>query len=191
VLISSFGIAVLAYIILCYGILFKGAVQPLSATLLWLLLDGLAAWTAFSSGGNWLLAAGYTVGCALAAVASIYRGKTDFSKSDLSVAALVVICIVVWLGIGNIAGLIASSMAVFIAGVPTMIHYAHRPEEGQLSVWLLFSLANFIGLVGGLRQGYALENWFFPVCAIAGSGIVMFLLVIGWIESLSSIFERE
>ncbi len=176
-LIYSFGIAVLAYLILCYGILFRGAVQPLSATLLWLLLDSLAAWTAYSSDGNWLLAAGYTVGCALAAMASIYRGKTNFAKSDLPIVALVIICIVVWLGIGDIAGLVASSLAVFIAGVPAMIHYRKRPQDGQLSVWLLFTAANLIGLFG--REGNALADWFFPVCAVAGSGIVIGILIAG------------
>lgn len=176
VLIVSFALAVLAYVILCWGILFKGAVQPLSATLLWLMLDSLAAWTAFSSNGNWLLAAGYTVGCAMAAVATIYRGKVSFVRSDLWITALVVICVAVWLGVGDVAGLVASSLAVFIAGLPALIHYTKRPRDGQLSVWILYSVANLVGLVG--RNGNALEDWIFPAFAIAGSGSITIILLL-------------
>ncbi len=174
VLISSFVLAVLAYGILCYGVLFKGAVQPLSSILLWFALDGLAAWTAYRSGGNWLLAAGYTLGCLAAVLASIYKGHTAFVKSDLWVTMTVIVCVVVWLSVGNLAGLVASSTAMFIAGVPAMIYYAKQPQDGQLAVWLIFCLANAIGLAG--RQGDALEDWIFPVLALAGSGIVTILI---------------
>ena len=173
-LISSFALGVLAYSILCYGILFKGAVQPLSATLLWFALDGLAAWTAYRSGGNWLLAAGYTFGCLAAVLASIYKGNTTFVKSDCWITVMVIICGVVWLSVGDIAGLVASSTAMFIAGVPAMIYYARQPRDGQLLVWLIFCLANVIGLVG--RQGNTLADWIFPIFALAGSGIVTLLI---------------
>ena len=176
-LIASFVLAVIAYVILCYGTLFKGTFQPLSATILWMVLDGLAAWTAYLSGGNWLLAAGYTVGCVAAATVTVIRGHTTFARSDVWITLLVAICIVVWLGAGDVAGLVASSVAVFIASVPAMIHYAKRPQDGQLSVWVLYSVANLMGFVG--RNGDALEDWIFSVCAIAGSGIVTLLLVKG------------
>jgi hypothetical protein len=176
VLILSFSLAVLAYIILTLGILFRGVVQPLSATLLWFALDGLAAWTAYSSGGNWLLAAGYTTGCVLAGAATVYRRKVSFVRSDLWVTAMVVICIVVWLSVGDVAGLVSSSLAVLIAGLPAMFHYLKRPRDGQLSVWLIFTVANLVGFIG--RKGNTLEDWVFPVFAIAGSGSITIVLLL-------------
>lgn len=176
-LILSFGLAVVAYVILCHGILFKNAVQPLSTTLLWFVLDALAAWTAFVSNGNWLLAAGYATGCVMAIIVTIYRGHTQFVKSDLWATAMVAACVIVWLTVGDLAGLIASSLAMFIAGVPAIIHYAARPQDGQLSVWLLFSTANLIGLLG--RGGNAIEDWVFPAFALAGTLIVSALLLRG------------
>jgi hypothetical protein len=76
--------------------------------------------------------------------------------------------------VGDVAGLIASSVAVFIAGVPAMIHYAKKPEEGALGVWVLFSLAGLLSLLG--RNGNQLEDWIFPVFALLGSGLVTLII---------------
>lgn len=173
-LIYSFILALIGYGMLVYGILFKNAIQPLSATLLWLVLDGLAAWTAYHSGGNWLLAAGYTVGVIAAALATIYRGHTTFVRSDAWVSVLVLICVFIWQIVGNVAGLVASSTAMFIAGVPVIILYAKRPQDGQLSVWVIWSVANLLSLLG--RNGNSLEDWIFPAFACAGSGVGTLLI---------------
>lgn len=179
-LIVSFVLAVTAYLVLCYGILFKDAVQPMSATLLWFVLDGLAAWTEYKSGGSGLLPLGYVVGCVAAAGASIWKKKVTFAKSDSWVVLLVLVCVIVWRYGGSEAGLIASSLAVFVAGIPLLLHYAKRPEDGQLSAWLVFSVANVLGLIGGLSKGQALENWFFPVCALTGSTLTIALISRKW-----------
>lgn len=179
-LIASFILAVAAYLILCYGILFKDAVQPMSATMLWFVLDGLAAWTEYKSGGSGLLPLGYVVGCVAAGVATIWKGKVTFAKSDLWVTLLVLFCVAVWLIVGSVAGLIASSLAVFVAGIPLLIHYDKRPEDGHLSAWLVFSVANVLGLIGGLSKGHSLENWFFPVCALTGSTLTVALISRKW-----------
>ena len=173
----SVALALIGYAVLCYGIMFRGASQALSATLLWLILDGIAAWTAYVSGGNYLLAAGYTVGCLAAATVSIAKGKTSFQKSDIWVAIMVAICVVVWQIVGNIAGLVASSLAVFIAGFPAILHYAKFPGEGQKSVWVIYTLANACGLIGGMAAGITIENMVFPVFAIASSGAILWMLI--------------
>jgi hypothetical protein len=172
----SFGLALLGYAILVFGILFRGAIQPISATLLWLLLDALAAWTAYSEGGNYLLAAGYTVGCLVAALATLYVGKISFQKSDFWIAGLVVACVMMWYGAGNLAGLVASSLAVFIAGLPALILYWRRPQDGLMSVWAIYTIANAVGLYGGWLKGTTLENLVFPLFAVSGSLIGMILI---------------
>lgn len=173
-LIAGLILALVGYGWLCYGTLFKGVVQPLSATLLWAALDGLAAWTAFDANGNWLLPAGYTAGCMAAIAVTVYKRHTQFLRSDAWIGGLVLICVAVWLGVGNLAGLIASSVAVFIAGVPAMIHYAKKPEEGVFGVWVLFSVAAIFSLLG--RKSDLIEDWIFGVFALLGAGLITLII---------------
>lgn len=181
-LLTSFILVILGYSILCYGTAYKDAVQPISATILWLVLDTLAARTAYESGASVMLPLGYVVGCVATIIITLWVKKAAFAKSDLWIAVMVGVCICVWLGIGSLAGLIASSLAVFIAGVPLLFHYAKFPEEGQISTWLIFTAANIAGLVGGLSNGNELENWIFPVCALTGSLLTVSFIARKWLK---------
>lgn len=163
----SFVLALAGYAVMCHGMIRAGIVQPVSATLMWFALDALAAWVSYRQGGSYLLPAGYALGCVAAFGVTVCMRQWVFAKSDLFALGLVLICTYVWQASSGDAAIIASALAVLFAGLPLMIMYWKNPKLGSLPVWVIFSLANGLGLAGA--QGWAIDQWFFPVCALTGS----------------------
>jgi hypothetical protein len=142
---------------------------------MWLALDGIAAAASYKQGGNYLLPAGYTAGCIITLAVTAYTRRFAFAKSDIWVFVLVFICATVWLTSSGDATIIASALAVLIAGFPLMILYWRDPRQGSPLVWIIFTGANLCGLIG--HQGWGLDQWFFPVCALTGSISTLVLII--------------
>jgi hypothetical protein len=174
--ILSFTIALLGYSRMWYGMVRTGIVQPLSATLLWLALDSIAAGAAFMQGGNYLLATGYAVGCSVTLCITIYKKSFAFSINDLWVSVLVIICGSAWLLSSGDMAIIASALAILIATIPLMLLYWKDPSKGDITAFVIFTVSNVCGFAGA--TSLKLDQWFFPACCLLGSvatlGILLF-----------------
>lgn len=167
----SGGVGVLAYILLIRALLRTSTEQSFAAFLLWALLDLIATITTILSGGNYWLALANAVGSTTITVLLIYKKQVSWSWVESMTSVLVVICLLVWYVSGEVAGIIASSIAVVIASVPQMVDTYRKPEATPVPAYLTFLTANIVALIGG--KAWTIEERFYACCGIFLCSVIL------------------
>jgi hypothetical protein len=157
-------IGLVAYAFLIISLRRTSTQQSFAAFLLWALLDIIATVTTIIEGGNYWLALSNAIGSTVITILLIAKKQVAWSWVESMTSVLVVVCLVVWYTSGEIAGIIASSLAVVVASVPQMVDTFRKPESTPTFVYVIFIIANIISLIGG--NGWTIEERFYQVCGI-------------------------
>jgi hypothetical protein len=176
---SVIGIAV--YVPLCISILRGKVKQNLATYLLWALLDYVAAASIFYQHGNYLLTAAFALGSTFAALSIIRSKNFQWTWFETMVASLVVACIIVWAASGAYVATIASTTAVVIAGIPTVVECYKKPWDNSFSTFFGFFVANVLGTIGG-KEWSVIERLYPAVCTIYALLIVILIARKFWIK---------
>lgn len=157
-------ICVLAYALLIVSLRKTKTEQSFAAFLLWALLDLIATITTILAGGNYWLALANAAGSTIITLILIYRRQVTWSWVESMTAILVIICLIIWYTSGEIAGIVASSIAVVIASVPQMVDTYNKPQATPKLVYFTFLTANVVALISG--KTWTLEERFYACCGI-------------------------
>jgi len=150
----------------------NGAGQSLAMWALWALLDTTVTVSLIAQGGNFWLTAGFTLGSLVLAGVLLVKGRFFWSWVESLIAALVVVCLVIWKLSGPQVATVATTVAIVIAGVPGMIELWRSPQRAQALVWAGYTAANLLALVGG--TAWSLEERFAPaVFAVQTLGLTI------------------
>ncbi len=138
----------------------NGAGQSFAMWALWALLDTTVTVSLFAQRGNFWLTAGFALGSALLAGVLLVKGRFFWGWVESLIAALVVVCLVIWKLSGPQVATVATTVAIVVAGVPGMIELWRSPQRAQALVWAGYTVANLLALIGG--AGWSIEERFAP-----------------------------
>ena len=153
-----------AYIPLTIGILNNTARQSFAAFFLWGLLDTIAMVSSVLQNGNFWLAASNVAGTFSIAGLLLYKRQFEWSRTETITSALVIICLMVWYSAGNTSAIIASSVAVVIAGIPQMAHTKRSPQDTPMTIYGIWLVANTLSLFAG--RAWTIDERFYAVCGL-------------------------
>ena len=157
-------IGLCAYVPMTIGILRETTRQSFAAFFLWGLLDTIAMVSALWQEGNFWLAASNVAGTFVITVLLLYKRQFEWSITETITSLLVVVCLIVWYSAGNKGAIVASSLAVVIAGIPQMAHTMRQPEHTPVPVYLMWTTANIISFAAG--RDWSIEERFYAFCAM-------------------------
>lgn len=174
-LLASVVLALYLYQPLAKAIRVGAVTQNMVTFLLWGTIDAIAAVSTAIKGGNWVLEAAYVVGC-LIIVRAILKAKCPmrFGKIEALSGALVVGCIIAWMTLGETGAIIASAIAVGIAGIPQAFEARDVPEKAAPFTYLGFTVANLLFAAAG-KDWSVKERFYGEVCTV----LTLVIAVIG------------
>ncbi len=158
-------LAFLLYVPLIRGIMRGEVKQSVAAWMLWVFLDAIAMVSTIIERGNFLLLVFYVIGGSFVIASLLYKKLFKWTWFEWLILALVIICLVVWKMSGSRTAIVASTLAVFIAGVPQIVESWRKPDKQTGYIYIGYVVANFLSLMGG--KGWLIEERFYPgVCVI-------------------------
>src|SRR3989344_1859430 len=113
--------------------------------------------------GNFWLSLMYTLGGTITVLCISRSGNFRWEWFDTLVAALVVLCIIIWAIVGPWYATIVSSRALLIAGLPQLKESVEEPWETPVPVYIGYTVANILSILGG--KEWTVEERCYPVCA--------------------------
>jgi hypothetical protein len=164
-------ISVVAYIFLIIGILKPNMEQSFAAFLLWGMLDTIAMITSIIEHGNFWLPLSNSVGATIVAVVLVAKKQVVWTLVESLTAALVIICLIIWAIAGEMAGLIASSLAVLIASVPQMADTYKKPWATPTLAYAIFLFADALSIFAG--KAWIVEEIFYAVIGTILSLVIL------------------
>ncbi|GAB3904475.1 hypothetical protein [Mucilaginibacter boryungensis] len=173
-------IGIAAYLLLIAGIMKSKVRQSFVAFLLWAMLDTIATITTILKEGNYWLSLSNALGAAIIAILLALKKQVSWTWVETTTAILVIICLNVWYFTGAKEGIIASSLAMVIAGIPQVLDTYKNPGETPTIVYIIFLGANILSFIAG--KEWTIEERFYSGCAI------LLCAVIVWF-SLKNIFK--
>ena len=167
-----------AYIPLTIGILKDTARQSFAAFFLWGMLDTIAMVSAVLQAGNYWLAASNVVGAFGIAALLLYKRQFEWTITETITSLLVIVCLVIWYRAGNTVAIVASSLAVVIAGIPQMVHTRRQPEQTPIGAYLVWLSANILSFVSG--RAWTIDERLYAFCAVI---LCVAILAIAWLSA--------
>ncbi len=159
------GLGLLLYMPLIGGILFKNKKQNCVTWVLWVLLDAITLANVIITKGNATLLECYVIGGTGVSLLLFYKKQFKWMNIETMFTCLVIICLVVWYMLGSRVTIVASSLAVFIAGMPQVIDSWRSPDRETGYIYLGYALSNYLAFMGG--KSWAIEEWFYyGVCVV-------------------------
>jgi len=163
---AGFSLAVLAMVYLIGLLLLTSAPLNLATWTLWLIVNTSLAASLYRSEKPYELMAAYTVGTAIIAAIAVYNytvGTTPLSWgiAETVTVVTVLIALVAWRFTTNDVGVIMTTIAMVIAGVPTWIDAYYRPESQSVLFWSVNALACVLSYFGAPPKFVAR---FMPLC---------------------------
>ncbi len=152
--------------------------QSLATFVLWGILDGINAVSTFLADGNYLLPAAYTFGCTWVIVAIIKARIFAWSSFETICTGLVVVCMIAWALLGNEAAIVASTIAVIIAGLPQLRLTIEEPESAAPLLYLGFVAANGLGVLAG--TDWSIEQRFYTGACLVYTFVVLAFAMRRW-----------
>lgn len=166
-------IGLVAFLLLIVELLRSTTEQSFAAFFLWALLDGIATVTTIIEGGNYWLALSNAMGSALITIILVRKKQVSWTWIETMTAILVVICLVVWCASGELAGIVASSLAVLVAGIPQMVDTFRKPESTPWLPYAIFLVGNILSLIAG--RSWSIEERFYQCVSLFISLAVLVL----------------
>ena len=172
-LLSASVIAIATYFPLQKQIRSGEVTQNLLTWVLWGVLDLLIAIEIIFEKGNFLLALTYAVGSFIISI-FIFRTKhkVEWTWFETMVIFLVTVCIVIWCFSGTKNAILASTIAMFISGMPQLVDAYKKPHEMPIVAYVGYLAANCFSVAGG--KNWSVEERFYPIMA----GLLCFLILV-------------
>lgn len=165
-------IAIATYFPLQRQIVSGKVTQNLLTWILWGTIDLLIGIESIFGEGNFLLALTYGLGSfVIAGFIFKTKHKTEWTWFETMVIVLVVVCLLIWYFSGTKIAIIASTLAMFISGIPQLIDSYKKPHEIPVVAYIGYLTANCFSLAGG--KSWTIEERFYPVMA----GLVCILIL--------------
>lgn len=133
-----------------------------------------------AKGGNSAALFGFCIGSLFCAVFMIkYKKGTEWDLwSDTLTFAMVIMCMVIWIFADKDLGVLMSSNAQIIAGIPFLRETRKNPEPLNLIPVLGFFTANLLTLIYAKSLSiYEPEHWLFSAFMILFGGTIVYYLI--------------
>lgn len=149
---------------------------------LWAILDFISAVALYIKHGNPLLTILFVVGSGTISLYLFKHNKRSWGKSDWFITFLVMLCCIVWYFSGEIHAIIASTMAVLLAGVPQLLSVLKNPDKKLLPIFISFTLGNIFFFLISLYSGKDLFDFnefvkFYIVPTASGAMSIVYVLL--------------
>jgi len=168
-----------AYIPLTIGILRNTTRQSFAAFFLWGLLDSIAMVSAMLVGGNFWLAASNVAGAFSIAGLLLFKRQYEWTRTETITCWMVAGCLLIWYTAGHTLALVASSVAVVIAGIPQMAHTWRNPQQTPVAIYGVWLTANVLSFVAG--KTWTVNERFYAACSIV---LCLSVMGIAWLSRL-------
>ena len=157
-------IGLVAFLLLIIELLRSTTEQNFAAFLLWALLDVIATTTTIIEGGNYWLALSNATGSTIITLILVGKKQVSWTRVETMTAILVVVCLLVWYTSGELAGIVVSSLAVLIAGIPQMVDTFKKPESTPVLPYAIFCVGNVVSFMAG--RAWTIEERFYQAVSI-------------------------
>lgn len=164
-------IGISAYIPLTVGIITDRAKQSFAAFFLWGLIDAIAMVSSILQEGNYWLAASNVAGTFFITCLLLSKGQFEWSLTETVTSLLVLICLIIWYLAGNTGAIVASSLAVVVAGVPQMSHTLRHPKDTPIVVYMIWLCANTLSLWSA--REWTIDEAFYAFCSLLVCAIIV------------------
>ena len=153
-------LAISLYIPGIYGILKKGWKQNVATWILWVALDAIVLFSILFQHGNYALLVWYVFGGSVTVGSLLYTKQFKWTKFETFCLFLIIICLAIWYESGARTATIASSIAVFIAGLPQIRDSWKEPDKGVGLIYAGYILVNFFSFLAG--DDWSVKERFYP-----------------------------
>ena len=165
----------LAYVLMIHELVKTQASMNIATWVIWTTLDAAAFASAFNAGERipWMIGV-FTIGAGIIAVLSLRNGSWHWSWLETACTFAVFISLGLWFT-SPLWTLIASSLAMFVGGIPQLVDAYHEPSTQNKRNWILFLVSNMLSLLGA---NYALAGeWFYPVLGMIFNSVMLSILI--------------
>lgn len=152
-------LSICLYIPLLVGIYQRKITQSFATWILWVLLDAIALATTLVKHGNYAVLASYVCGGTIVWVSLLVMKQFRWGLKEWLTLGMVLICLIIWYFSGPTGALVASTIAVFLAGWPQLKESWLEPDRHMALIYLGYALANFLSF--SARKSWELEEWFY------------------------------
>lgn len=136
------------YVILIVGIFKKEVKQSFATWALWLALDIIVLFGILIQHGNAILFVIFTFGTSLVALSLLLQHQFSWGKLENFVMFLVVICVIIFLFGTPYISVIATTVALNIAGIPQLVGTFKNPKATSTKAYIFLSVASLLSVVG-------------------------------------------
>jgi hypothetical protein len=164
-------IGLVAFLLLIIKLLRSTTEQSFAAFLLWALLDTIATVTTIIEGGNHWLALSNAVGSFAITFILLAKRQVLWTWVESMTTTLVIICLVVWYMLGEQAGIVASSLANLIAGIPQMVDTYKKPQSTPSLPYAVFLIGNVVSLIAG--SAWTIEERFYQCTSVVLTLVIL------------------
>jgi len=145
---NSSEIAGTVFILISYLMIIKIIIKnpegiSFSSFVLWAILDCITAIMIFLKDGSWFLPALFTFLSIFVSIILWLKNERTWSKNDINISILILICIIFWFFTGETEGTIAATIAVILAGLSQLKMTIEKPKRETLYSWTIFTFGNF------------------------------------------------
>jgi len=138
----------------------NGAGHSFAMWALWAVLDTTITISLILRDGNFWLTAGFAAGSIILSLALLAKGRFTWGGLETVVLLLVLACLAIWKFSGPRRAIVATTLAIFIAGLPGLIELWKNPQPSVARIWLGYTIANLMAFLGG--STWTLEERFAP-----------------------------
>jgi hypothetical protein len=157
-------VGVIVNIPLIISILLNKTKQSFITYALWSILDLIVAYSVYAQQGNFWLPFLYGLSAGLVSIILVLKKQFSWGLFEWFILVLVIICLVVQYSFGEFWSMIASVASLSIASIPQIINTYKRPKDTPFLIYLGFSLAGLISLLGG--KSFELKEILYPISAL-------------------------
>jgi|GEM_PF-7131176 len=100
------------------------------------------------------------------------RAVFEWGIAETLVVFAVIVALIIWWNTSDNIGVLATSSAMVIAGIPTWINAYDKPWEQSVVFWTMSGLACLFTYVGSPRTLY---DRFMPACGVFANSIILSL----------------
>ncbi len=170
------GLSVVAYVLIVAAMLRSGESMNIATWVIWAVLDGVAFASAFASGERvpWMIGV-FTLGAGIIAILSIKNGKWQWGWLEWVCTTAALLSFGLW-SLGPVWSLVASSLAMFVGGLPQVVDAYKSPWQQSKLNWGLFLASNGISLFGANLS--LMGEWFYPTVGVIFNTLILGAIVI-------------
>jgi len=170
--------AMLGYVVIIVQLLSTDIRASFATFALYFILGVISLISLVLQKGNYKLLLGIVAGSGATTVLLIFRGSFAWTTLDTVISALVLVCLIVWKIQGARAAVIASTIAICLAGVPTAVQFWQHPQAAAAPPWILWFTASMLSFFA--RKSWKLEEWFFQAMTAIAAAVMVILSIRSW-----------